>query len=196
MFRITRLVSLARHTHEDHHFVRKGLFSKGEYPRHHESSYSSKTGRNIRHQYVERSSPNHNWRKMQLATALFFLPAACMQGTFGSIQWGKPSLHHLSSLGKPRAEPTMLPHTATFGSILIRHLAPWNFERRHPLSTPGTSLRPTYSSESFLDVRIHFFSVAAPVFSSNSFSHAWPLRFGITSTCSPPLSDVRPNATS
>ncbi len=34
MFRITRLVSLARHTHEDHHFVRKGLFSKGEYPRH------------------------------------------------------------------------------------------------------------------------------------------------------------------
>ena len=52
------------------------------------------------------------------------LPAACMQGTFGSIQWGKPSLHHLSSLGKPRAEPTMLPHTATFGSILIRHLAP------------------------------------------------------------------------
>jgi len=36
MFRITRLVSLARHTHDDHHFVRKGLFSKGEYPRHQE----------------------------------------------------------------------------------------------------------------------------------------------------------------
>jgi hypothetical protein len=33
MFRITKLVSLARHTHDDHHFVRKGLFSKGTYPR-------------------------------------------------------------------------------------------------------------------------------------------------------------------
>jgi hypothetical protein len=61
------------------------------------------------------------------------LPAACMQGRFGSIQWGKPSLHHLSSLGKPRAEPTMLPHTATFGSILIRHLAPWNWFPTQPL---------------------------------------------------------------
>ena len=32
MFRITTRVSLARHTHDDHYFVRKGLFSKGEYP--------------------------------------------------------------------------------------------------------------------------------------------------------------------
>jgi hypothetical protein len=31
MFRITKLVSLARHAHDDHHFVQTGLFSKGEY---------------------------------------------------------------------------------------------------------------------------------------------------------------------
>jgi hypothetical protein len=43
MFRITKLVSLARHAHDDHHFVRRGLFSKGEYPRRHESTNSSKT---------------------------------------------------------------------------------------------------------------------------------------------------------
>jgi hypothetical protein len=95
MFRITKLVSLARHTHI--FFDRVGSIhaasfkfgntwnNKMRYMKiitsferdclargniHHESANSSKTGSNIRHQYVERSSPNHNWRKMQLTTEL------------------------------------------------------------------------------------------------------------------------------
>ena len=65
MFRITRLVSLARHTHEDHHFVRKGLFSKGEYPRHYgvptppKQEAASDTS-------MKRSSPNHTGEKCNL----------------------------------------------------------------------------------------------------------------------------------
>jgi hypothetical protein len=54
MVRITKLVSLARHTHDDHHFVRKGLFSKGKYPLRQESTNSSKARSTLQH---GRSSP-------------------------------------------------------------------------------------------------------------------------------------------
>jgi len=85
--------------------------------------------------HLDSSSPfhlaEHTEERIQLANSShrsIKLPAACMQGRFGNSQWGKPSVHLLNSLGKPRAKPTKLPHTATFCSILIRHLAPWNFE--------------------------------------------------------------------
>ena len=65
MFRITGLVSLARHAHDDHHFVQMGLFGKGEYPRHlgvptpPKQEAASDTS-------MKRSSPNHTGEKCNL----------------------------------------------------------------------------------------------------------------------------------
>ena len=65
MFRITKLVSLARHAHDDHHFVQMGLFGKGEYPRHlgvptpPKQEAASDTS-------MKRSSPNHTGEKCSL----------------------------------------------------------------------------------------------------------------------------------
>ena len=65
MFRITRLVSLARHAHDDHHFVQMGLFGKGEYPRHlgvptpPKQEAASDTS-------MKRSSPNHTGENCNL----------------------------------------------------------------------------------------------------------------------------------
>ena len=65
MFRITKLVSLARHAHDDHHFVQMGLFGKGEYPRHlgvptpPKQEATSDTS-------MKRSSPNHTGERYNL----------------------------------------------------------------------------------------------------------------------------------
>ena len=69
------------------------------------------------------------------------------QGRSSNNHWGEPLDYHLSTLGKPRAESTRAPHTATFGSILMNC---------------------SCTISVILDVRILFF-YSAPVFSSSSF---------------------------
>jgi hypothetical protein len=190
MFRITKLVSLARHAHDDHHFVQRGLFGKGEYPRHlgvptpPKQEAASDTS-------MKRPSPNHTGEKCNLQLlcrtmhsriwphhkgAALSRPLRNGRRITESAQNRKPNIAWSSSVQRQSSRPVppeprqLDPSIFQHGSVVrkdhekavsatskgcassslllktrekpVNHLT-WNFERRSPLSTPGTSLRPT-----------------------------------------------------